>query len=234
MTIGSKPLLLLVAIGCARIGSASTVSYTGVLDIPESVFEPTVILASPGTLTLQTWGFGGGINGNLAVIPAGGFDPMVAVFMGTGPAATFIEGASDILVPNYSAFIGCPPAGTVTIGSMAGNCGDVLMMLSLSAGTYTILLTDGANIPFAVNGGTLGDGFFDLTGGAFQTCLADSSACIADTGSWALDVSVSSPSPEPAAWEMVFLGLGLVAVFQLGSGVRSPKLSRKQGKGVEI
>jgi hypothetical protein len=235
MRIGHKQLLVFLAIGCARIGLAGTLSYTGAFDIPENVFEPTVTLASAGTLTLQTWGFGGGINGNLAAIPAGGFDPLVAVFMGAGPTATFIEGASDILFPNYSAFMGCPPAGTVTIGSIPGNCGDVLMALSLSAGTYTILLTDGANIPFAVNGGTLGDGFFDLTGGAFQTCLADGSACIADTGNWALDVSVSSPSPEPAVWEMACLGLlslSVVARFRLGDGNSDHK--RKVRGGVQL
>jgi MYXO-CTERM domain-containing protein len=240
MRIGSTQLLVFLAIGCVRIGAAGTVSYTSPpLANPEDVFTATATLASPGTLTLQTWGFGGGTNAAKTVIPAGGFDPLVAVFMGTGLSATFVEGTSDIL-SNYPPSAGCPPAGTVTIGSVAGNCGDVFMALSLSAGTYTVVLSDAAYIPNAVfsGAGTLDDGFFDLTGGAFQTCLADGSACIDDTANWALDVSVSgsSATPEPAAWGMAGLGLlGLAAVARLRSEVGNPWLKRKQEReGVQI
>jgi hypothetical protein len=239
MRIGNKQFLVLLAIGCAKIGSATTILYTNPpLANPEDSFQTKATLASPGMLTLQTWGFGGGISGAGPVIPAGGFDPLVAVFAGIGPGAAFVEGASDVL-SNYSAFMGCPPAGTETIGSMStGNCGDILMALSLPAGTYTILLSDAGYIPNAIFSGvgTLGDGFTDLTGGAFQTCLADGSACINDTANWALDVTVSSssPAPEPAAWGMACLGLlSLAAIARLRSGVGNP-CRKQEREGVQI
>jgi hypothetical protein len=230
MRIGNKLLLVFLALGYARIGSAITVLYAAPplapLASPQDFFQTTATLVTPGTLTLQTLGFGGGTSLTGPVIPAGGFDPLVAVFAGTGSGATFVEGTSDILTNYYdSALMGCPPAGTVMIGGMP-TCGDVLMALSLSAGTYTILLSDAAYIPNAVfsGSGTLGDGFFDLTppGGGFQTCLQDNSACISDTANWALDVTISdsSPTPEPAAWGMACLGLGLVVVARLRSGSR--------------
>ena len=234
MRIGSKQVLLLLAISFARIGMSATVSYSGTLASAEDIFETTVTLSGPGSLTLQTWGFGGGTNAAAMAIPAGGFDPLVAVFTGTGGGANFVEGVSDILT-NFAGFIGCPPAGTVTIGSIAGNCGDIQMTLSLSGGPYTILLSEGAFIPNAVfDNGTLSEGFTDLTGGAFQTCL-DQVNCNNDTANWAMDVTVSgaSQAPEPAAWGTACLGLlGLAVAVRIRSGTgNNPWLQRKQERG---
>jgi len=53
---------------------------------------------------------------------SGGFDPFVGLFSGTGPTALFLNGDSDIL-SNYTP--GCPPAGTLTVGGVSGQCGDV-------------------------------------------------------------------------------------------------------------
>jgi hypothetical protein len=52
------------------------------------------MLSGAGTLTLQTWGFGGGTNAAGMVIPAGGFDPFVGVFNSSGD---LIQGTSDVL-----------------------------------------------------------------------------------------------------------------------------------------
>ena len=78
------------------------------------------------------------------MVPAGGFDPFVGVFAGTGDSASFINGTSDDL-SNFSSFAGCPPAGTVNIGGSV--CGDITMSLALTVGTYTVLLSDAAFIP---------------------------------------------------------------------------------------
>ena len=196
--------------------SGATVSYTGSLaSSSDSSTAITVNLASAGNLALQTWGFGGGTNAAAAVIPAGGFDPFVGVFAGTGSTATFIDGTSDDL-SNYAAYQGCPPAGTVDIGGAV--CGDVTMVFSLAAGTYTVLLTDGAYIPNAVfeTGGTLGDGFTDFTGGAFQTC--NGSDCITPTASWALDITTPDATvsaPEPGGLLVSGAGLILLAAASL-------------------
>ncbi|HEY4009497.1 MAG TPA: DVUA0089 family protein [Acidobacteriaceae bacterium] len=205
--------------GQAR-GHADTVSYTGTLANPEDTFSTTVTLTASGTVTLQTYGFGGGVNAAGTTIAPGGFDAFVGLFSGTGDGAVFVDGTSDILT-NYMP--GCPPAGTATIGSVGGQCGDVTLELTgLSAGTYTVLLTDAAYLPAAVYeiGGTLGDGFFDLTGGAFQTCV-DENNCNTDTADWALDVTTGAgsggttpgPVPEPPSVELAGMGMLLVTAW---------------------
>jgi len=197
-----KRYFLLMAL--AGSAFASTISYTGTLSSPEDVFETSATLNSAGTLTLQTWGFGGGTNAAGTSIPAGGFDPFVGVLDAGG---NLIQGTSDSLT-NYPSFMGCPPAGTVTIGSVPDNCGDIKMSLALGAGTYSILLTDADYFPTAITGtpyGNLGEGFTDFTGGAFPlTTCADLSDCNNDTANWALDVTTTTTSgiaaiPEPGS-----------------------------------
>jgi hypothetical protein len=206
----------LLGVGCLANESAfaGTMSYTGVLNSPEDDFETTASLFNPGTLTIQTWGFGGGTNAAGALILSGGFDPFAGVFDSSGD---LIQGTSDVL-SNYLGFTGCPPAGLVTIGSVPGNCGDITMSLALAAGTYTIFLSDAGYIPNAIfdspSYGNLDEGFTDLTGGVFQTC-ADLNDCNNDTANWALDVTTPASSvsaPEPGALGLCGLGS---AVFLL-------------------
>jgi len=201
-------LFALIATG-ARAG---TFSYTGTLSSPEDSTSGQIVitLTDPGTVDLQTWGFGGGTNAAGDVIPAGGFDPFVGVFAGTGASAAFINGTSDILA-NYGSFTGCPPAGQVDIGGSL--CGDISMSLSLAAGSYTILLTDADYFPVAVDetGGLLGDGFFDFTGGVFETC--NGLDCVNDSANWALDITTPGSIgavPEPSA--LPLLGVALLAL----------------------
>src|SRR6516225_5437175 len=158
-------LLTLLAAGVAL---ADKTSFVGTLASPTDTFEATLVLASPSEVTLQTYGFGGGTNQAGTVIAPGGTDPFVGLFSGTGSGAAFLDGTSLDLT-NYSSFMGCPPAGTVS--NFGGtNCGDVTMTFdSLVAGTYTVFLSDGQYIPNAAvgAGSTFGDGFLDLTGGSF-------------------------------------------------------------------
>ena len=207
-------LLALAWFTLAGLCSAGVLSETGTLSSPEDTFLIAINLATGGDVTLQTYGFGGGTNAAATVIPSGGFDSFVGLFSGTGDTAVFINGDSDIL-SNYTS--GCPPAGTVTVGSVPGQCGDVqLQFTGLAPGTYTVLLSDGEYLPNAVFevSGVLGDGFTDLTGGVFQTC-ADQSDCNNDTANWALDItepSGSAPSvPEPGAFGLAGLGLAFAA-----------------------
>jgi hypothetical protein len=199
----------------AQAAFAGTVSYTGALASPEDDTNAFVVnMAVDGTLEIQTWGFGGGTNAASQVIPAGGIDPFVGVFAGTGPTATLIDGTSDG-ISNFGSYTGCPPAGTVWPDAL---CGDVNMQFSLAAGNYTVLLTDAEYIPAAMfegAGGQLGDGFFDLTPGVFQTC--DGNNCITPTANFALDITTpdaNTGAPEPATWlicagGLVFLSIAL-------------------------
>jgi hypothetical protein len=206
MRIGIFAVAVLFA---AQAAWADTSSYTGTLLSAEDSFAVTVTMPVNGTLELQTWGFGGGTNAANQVIPAGGFDPFVGVFSGTGLTATYIDGASDIF-GSYGA--GCPPAGTVDIGGAV--CGDITLSESLTAGTYTVYLSDALYYPVAVdeNNGELGDGSFDFTGGSlpFQTCnlVGDTGTCVNDTTNWALDITTpDAPTVTPEPGGLWALGL---------------------------
>jgi hypothetical protein len=197
--------------------AADTISRTGMLASPEDTVLIPIVLTSAGDVTLQTYGFGGGANAAGTTIAAGGFDPFVGLFSGTGDGAVFVDGTSDILT-NYTP--GCPPAGTVLLGGSA-TCGDVNMQFTdLTAGTYTVLLSDGEYIPFATfegPGGTFGDGFVDFTAGVFQTCDTNGD-CNNDTANWALDITTSagttpSPTPEPPSVELVFTATALAGAW---------------------
>jgi hypothetical protein len=226
--------ILPVLVAAMGVGaSGSVISLTGTLQTAEDTFETTINVASAGTVTLQTWGFGGGDNAAGMVIPAGGFDPLVAVFAGTGSGATIVNGVSDGL-SNYGDFTGCAPAGTETIGGFAGQCGDITMAMSLSMGTYTVILSDAEYIPNAIfDNGTFGEGFTDLTPGTLplQTCV-DQNNCITDTTNWALDITtpgVSVAAPEPSTLGTAGLGLLSLAVFARVMKKRRATKSRQRG-----
>ena len=203
---------------------AGSLSFVGTLASPTDVFETTFTLGSPATIGLQTWGFGGGTNAGGTPIPAGGTDPFLAIFSGTGAGATILTDVSSnpygtsLDVSNYGSFVGCGPAGAPVIGG-SPQCGDITMTLpSLAAGTYTVLLSDGQYIANAVfDNGTLGEGFADFTGGAFCNLSINGVDCPNPSGAYAFDITglptSTSPVPEPAPVALValmFFGLLLV------------------------
>jgi hypothetical protein len=197
-------------------------SYTGTLATPESVFETTFTLSAPVTVTFQTWGFGGGTNAAAQVIPAGGFDPLIALFAGPVATATIYTDASgnpladaDNLFNAPWSYVGnCPPAGTVAIG-VNQDCGDDFMQELLLAGTYTLVLSDANYIPNALfDNGTLSEGFADLTAGVFQTCDPVANACITPNGNYAVDVVSNGPdlTPTPEPSTLFLLGVAMTAL----------------------
>jgi len=174
---------------------------------------------------VQTYGFGGGTNRAGMPVSPGGFDPLLALFSGTANNATILTdgggnpiASADTLFGLFSQ--GCPPAGTVMVGTVPGNCGDDGLIVGLGAGTYTLLLSDANFLPLAVDPGIVspfdltdttsnnygsftGSGAYtDLTGGAFQTCVTLTD-CNADTGNFAVDIlargAPPTPVPEPAS-----------------------------------
>ncbi len=218
-----KKYTFLLAV-CLATAARASISYTGSLSSPEDVFQATFTLGATTTIEIETFGFGGGINAAGTVIPAGGFDPLVALFSGTGPLAAIVtdSGGNPVAgADTLSTFIGnCPPAHTVTIGTGTGSdvCGDVfLQALNLPAGTYTLLLADANYVPLAVDPGPpastlLSDGFSDFTGGVFQTCNSTSAGtfCVTPANNFAVDL-LGVSTPEPESWLLLALGLGLVA-----------------------
>jgi hypothetical protein len=233
----SRKYLLLVILAVAVLLAVptafadTTTSYVGTLATSESTFETTLTLTSAESVTLQTYGFGGGTNGNGTVIAPGGTDPFLAIFSGTGGGATILTDASSnpfgtsLDLGNYSSFTGCPPANTVSdFGDTT--CGDITMnFASLAAGTYTIVLSDGQYIANAVfDNGTVGEGFSDFTGGAFCNTVDTTTGtpCPNTSGAFALDVTTSGsstppPMPEPPAPLLLAAGVFCIAAYQFRS-----------------
>jgi hypothetical protein len=222
--MNAKRVIKILAV-CALpvIARGSALSFTGTLATPESVFETTFTTPSSGTVTFQTWGFGGGTNAAGQAIPSGGFDSLIALF--SGPAATatmYTDGsgnpladADNLLNPPWSFVGNCPPAGTVAIGS-DNDCGDDFMQVVLAPGTYTLVLTDANDIPNAIyDNGALSEGFTDLTAGVFQTCDPVSNACITPNGNYAVDItSTSGFTPEPGALWLMAAGLAALGCLK--------------------
>ena len=113
-------------------------------------------------------------------------------------------------------FVGCPPAGQPVIGGLP-QCGDITMSVSLDPGTYTVVLSDGQYIANAVfDDGTLGEGFSDLTGGAFCNLSINGVDCPNTSGAYALDITTpgsTSAVPEPAGSALAVTVLFGIAWF---------------------
>jgi hypothetical protein len=231
MAVSAMFVMLLAGVVLTLAAGAradTTTSYTGTLATSESTFETTLNLSSAENVTLQTYGFGGGVNGAGTSIAAGGTDPFLAIFSGTGGGASILTDGmgnpygTSLDLGNYGSFAGCPPAGLVNFGGPT--CGDITMSIAdLAAGTYTIVLSDGQYIANAVfDNGTLSEGFTDLTGGVFCNLANGSVDCPNTSGAYALDVTTSGGSgggggggttgvPEPTALVLLsacILGLG--------------------------
>ncbi|MEO8125650.1 MAG: DVUA0089 family protein [Bryobacteraceae bacterium] len=197
---------------CVVVASGAT-SCTGALDDPTHFFETMFTVsgqAGINIITIQTYGFGGGTNANGDTIAGGGFDPLIAVFS-AAPESILVDGGGNSLasLPGSAQFFpGCGPAGTRAIATDTV-CGDSTLTVSLAPGSYSLVLSDAAYIPFAVSPGppissALSDGFADLTGGVFRTC-STTGACISDTGSFAVDIVglPVMPVPEPSSLALV-------------------------------
>ena len=170
---------------------AANLSFTGTLNDDNDLRLFTFTLAADSDVTLRTWSYAGGLNAAGSLIGAGGFDALVSLFAGSGNAAILI-GANDDGVG-------------VAVDPSTGFAYDSLLELfALSAGTYTVALTEFDNF---ASGPTLGDGFIGNSIIGFDGRSA----------AWALDilgVERALQIPEPAGLPLAVLGLAAMGVLR--------------------
>jgi hypothetical protein len=219
----------------AQFSYAETISFTGTFtsDTDTQTFSVVVLNPTAG-VTFRTFGYAGGTNGAGQLIPQGGFEPVLGVFLADGTAMN----------PGPSG----PCGGVLPADSVSGACGDVYYPTTVpfpggiwQPGTYLVTLSVFANAPV----GNLSDGFFanavlGLTNPSNFTCIAGAPgyqgtpptigegepfcdqnlANTQRTGSWALDfINVDSAEalgsqvvPEPASVGLMSLGVALLTV----------------------
>jgi len=187
--------LLLVALSAPAAGAS--LSFSGTLAQDDSIATFDFSLESPGSVTLQTFSYSGGVNAGGVVIGAGGFDPVVSLFDGLG---NLVQTWDDAV----------PECNGVASDPVTSECFDVLAEVSLPAGSYLVAITQFDNQPlgpdFAAGFRQTGANFtaiFECANGQFCDVDADSR-----TAFWAADVSGATVVPAPATLGLLSLGLG--------------------------
>jgi len=145
-TLMTNIIRLLTAGAAALIASAACAlganfSFTGNFTGDDQVLLFGFTVTAPVTVTLKTLGYAGGTNAAGAVIPAGGFDPVLSLFRSDG--SFFSLNDDDISTGSF----------------------DALLQSSLLAGSYTLALTQTFSFPK----GSLAQGFSSSEAKDFRT-----------------------------------------------------------------
>lgn len=182
-------------------------SFTGTFSQDDNVQLFHFTVGDTSTVTLRTWSYAGGVNAAGQTIARGGFDPILALFDGTG-----------VLI-NQNDDGGCGP---VAPDSITSQCWDTYLSSTLAPGDYTVSVMqyDSFAVGPNLSAGFTRDGQGNFTPGLFP-CGASAfcdAAYDARDNHWAFDVlnvdgAVAQPPvtsvPEPGSLGM--LGFGFLA-----------------------
>lgn len=207
----TRTLALAILIGSTSVHAADF-SFTGTFRQDDDVQLFNFAVGAPSNVTLRTWSYAGGTNAAGAIIPRGGFDPILALF---GPTGALIDQNDD---------------GSGVATDLSGAAYDTLLSSLLAPGNYTVAVMQFNN--FAI-GPNLVDGFTRTGEGNFTGSVNFNAACAnvpsfcdvsgnldfnARTNAWAFDIlGVQSADvvnvPVPAALPLMAAGLGLFGWF---------------------
>ncbi len=179
-------------LAAAAPAAAATFSLGGSFAVDNGKAAYSFYVAQTGIVTLTSFGYAGGTNGNGDTIARGGFDPVFSLYDNNGTAIDFNDDGNGV------------PLDAVT-----GVGADPLLSLSLDAGRYFIYLTQYNNFgPLQFPGFFAFDGQPDFRGG-FVDFYGDQR-----TGNWSFDIDGASAAiaggvPETATWLTMIIGFGL-------------------------
>ncbi len=182
---------------------SSNFSFEGLFLTDDQVQLFDFTLATGSTVTMESWGYGGGTNAHGDVIPAGGFDTYFTWY-----------GSDGSMIGQDDDCDGGPGH------SHNGGCVDAYGQANLGPGSYILALTQSGNIPL----GDLSDGFFQQGAGDYTASGSCAAFCDTsgntDSGNWAVDIlNVTSATeegvpatPEPSTWVLSIGGIALLLV----------------------
>ena len=133
MRVGRLGIILVFSAFISGAKASTSFSFTGtfVTDDQLELFEFTAPSAS---VTLETFGYGGGMNQMGTVIPAGGFAPVLSVFDATGGLIS----ASPLVAIDFG---GCTVGNVNPATGSAFDCS--LNLTTLNPGdTYVLVLSE--------------------------------------------------------------------------------------------
>jgi hypothetical protein len=224
-------LLLLTSIPAG----AASMSYTGTFTSDTDLASFTFTVANPTAgVALRTWSYAGGTNAAGQVIPGGGFEPYLNLYLADGTQMNPGISGPCTAVPSGN------PVADLLPDPVTGACADVYYPTTYSfpggewaAGTYTVVLSTFANPGI----GNLSDGFFAeqilgyapgdnficaTYGGNPPAIPIDQPFCdgwnpsVQRTGAWALDIIIPDGTPGPVALPepatLALFGAGLLAM----------------------
>lgn len=205
---------LLFSLGCSGTAFAVPMdfSFTGTFNADDDVQLINFTTDGASTVRLISYSYGGGTQADGNIVPAGGFDPILALF----------DSAGNLVGQNDDSISGTPGAcgsGVVTPDPTTGHEWDTCFDSMLSAGAYTVAIMQYDNF---ANGPTLADGFSQAGGPNFTASFGCSNGQFCDvssnssnrTNEWAFDVlnaesAVLPPTRVPEPTTLLLLGLGL-------------------------
>ncbi|MGO9094570.1 MAG: DVUA0089 family protein [Bryobacteraceae bacterium] len=217
-------VLAILVLLCAGSGNADPLafSYSGTFSNDADVQFFYFYLSTEGTVTAETWSFGGGTDATGQTIPYGGFFPYLAIFNSNGDLTAYQSGGNDFDCEEY----GCnydPSINTYYYDAY-------IQTNPLPAGWYLMSLTEYNNVPL---GPTLSDGFSQTDPYFTQnfqvwpnSCNPPYSYCEYPqnapfllyesgekrTGNWEVDIigpDQAGELPEPASLSLAVAGLAL-------------------------